>query len=123
MKRLLSFSGSLSSFLMKRPFLFSRCSTGSVSSPRGAGEEGFEWLLQNILKENNLPSEVEDSPLKVQRGSSCGQKACRRAAGSAAVSLVWLSAQPFQREQNSFQVLCQMERKWRLGHPPPPSSF
>lgn len=42
--------------------------------PGGAGEEGFQRLLQNILK-NNLPSAVEDSPLKVKQGSSCGQKA------------------------------------------------
>lgn len=85
--------------------------------PGGAGKEGFQRLLQNILK-NNLPSAVEDSPLKVKQGSSCGQKAWQEGRRALAISRVWLSAQPFQRK-NSFQVLCQMERKWRLRPPPP----
>lgn len=46
------------------------------------------------------------------------RKRGRRAAGPSAISRVWLSAQPFQRE-NSFQILCRMERKWCLCHPLP----
>lgn len=74
----LSSSGSLSRFSSNGHFCSVDVPLAASPPPRGAGEEGFKWLLQNILKENNLPSAVEDSPLKVERGSSCGQKACRR---------------------------------------------